>query len=292
MGVYRRSRRARWGLDVVKLKAFLVDALSSALDLGIATPDDVLRHVTPDVLAAHLPRPLWARLLTACVGAPRIDAQLVVETIGVPNLCEHMPQTVIWACIAELGQRSLGGDVRAPAPHPFAKAVVAESAPPPSTPTPRPLSITSPPPVEVKPAPPAPAPVRGPSIPAPGAQPLADLVSELESEDRPATNPSRSRTSTSTRFRQTNTNIGRLAAQNRRPQAAVASPPVEPEYEKPTRPARRGETEVEVEVEIEPSGTREDWRSTLAVEDEQLVDWAASEETATSDVDDRYGRKR
>ena len=51
-------------------KAFLVDALTSALDLGLATPDDIVRHVTADVLAAHLPRPLWARLLTACVGAP------------------------------------------------------------------------------------------------------------------------------------------------------------------------------------------------------------------------------
>src|SRR3954454_23122452 len=91
------------------MKAFFVATLSSALDLGIAVPDDVLRHVTPDVLAHHLPRPLWARLLTACVGAPRVDAQLVVETIGVPNLCEHIPAPIIWGCIVEIGGRSLGG---------------------------------------------------------------------------------------------------------------------------------------------------------------------------------------
>src|SRR5204862_6963729 len=93
------ARRRQQDGGVVNLKAFFVATLSSALDLGIASPDDVLRHVTPDVLAIHLPRPLWARLLTACVGAPRVDAQLVVETIGVPNLCEHIPAPIIWACI-------------------------------------------------------------------------------------------------------------------------------------------------------------------------------------------------
>src|SRR5438477_5954670 len=98
----------------MNLKGFFVDALSSALDLGVGKPEDLLKHVTPDVLAAHLPRPLWARLLTACVGAPRVDAQLVVETIGVPNLCEHVPAPIIWACIAELASRALGGTVLAP----------------------------------------------------------------------------------------------------------------------------------------------------------------------------------
>src|SRR5687767_14006537 len=96
---------------VVNLKGFFVDALGTALELGIATPEDVIKYVTPDVLATHLPRPLWARLLTACLGAPKVDAQLVVETIGVPNLCEHVPVNIIWSCIGEIAQRSLGQDV-------------------------------------------------------------------------------------------------------------------------------------------------------------------------------------
>ncbi|HET9626087.1 MAG TPA: hypothetical protein VFP84_32220, partial [Kofleriaceae bacterium] len=97
----------------MNLKAFFVAALSSALDQGIAVPDDVLRHLTPDVLAAHLPRPLWARLLTACMGAPRVDAQLVVETLGVPNLCEHVPAQIVWNCIQMIAARSLDGVVMA-----------------------------------------------------------------------------------------------------------------------------------------------------------------------------------
>lgn len=103
--------------------------------------------------------------------------------------------------------------------------------------------------------------------------------------------PSRPRTATGNRFRQTSTNIGRLAATNqRRPQAAAQTPPppvhVDPATDLPTRgtTVRRGETEVESDVELEASNG--DWRTALAVEDEQLVDWSASDETLTSAGDD------
>ena len=92
----------------MNLKGFFVDALASALDLGIGRPEDIIKHVTPDVLATHLPRPLWARLLTACLGAPKVGATLIVETIGIPNLCEHVPSAIIWGCIADIAHRSLG----------------------------------------------------------------------------------------------------------------------------------------------------------------------------------------
>lgn len=290
MGLHRRGRGPLRGVDVVNLKPFFVDALSSALDLGIATPDDVLRHVTPDLLAQHLPRPLWARLLTACVGASRVDAQLVVETIGLPNLCEHIPGAAIWSLLAEIGQRSLGGEVSA-RPAATAPAIVTRpAAPKPNAP----LSISGPPPPDpVKPAPAAPPPMAGPSIPAP-ALAAAD-PGELD-EDRTSA-PSRPRTATGSRFRQTSTNIGRLAQSNqRRPQAAAQTPPppvnLDQGTDRPTRAnvVRRGETEVESEVELETSNG--DWRNALAVEDEQLVDWSASDETLTAAGDDPAFRKR
>ena len=273
-------------------KAFFVDALSSALDLGIATPDDVLRHVTPDVLASHLPRPLWARLLTACVGAPRVDAQLVVETIGVSNLCEHVPSPVIWAVIAEVATRALGGEIPA---RPVA-AIPSELPAAASKSEPTPLPITSPPPPE----PPKPQPVRptavGPSIPSPlaaGSSSFDEPTRTLEEEPQ---QPARARTSTSQRFRPSNTGIGRLANNQRRPQAQAAAPePVEPApAPEPPRPThvRRGQTEAE-EIETEVASGNGDWRSALAVEDDQLVDWSASEETVTHAGDDPvFGRKR
>lgn len=258
-------------------KAFFVAALSSALELGIGTPDDVLRHVTPDVLAQHLPRPLWARLLTACVGAPSVDAQLVIETVGVPNLCEHMPETVIWAVIQDLGTRALGGEVaRAP-------QIAAPTAPPPA-----PLTIDSPPPPEPPKPAPAPAQAVGPSIPNPGV--LDEVVADLErTQDR----PTRARTPTSQRFRSSNTGIGRLAANNaRRPQAIAPAPEPEPAPAPERRPIRRGETEAEVEVETQVGAAQPDWRTSLAVEDDQLVDWSASEETTTAGEDPVFGARK
>ncbi len=243
----------------MNVKAFFVDALTSALDLGIAQPDDVLRHVTPDVLAQHLPRPLWARLLTACLGAPRVDAQLVIETIGLPNLAEHIPAQLIWGVIAEVGARSLGHAFEAP-------ARPAIATPPPAPKPTQPL--TAPPPPEVvtsAPRPtPQPMPAVGPDIPAPASAALADLINELETSE-PA--PVRSRTPTAQRFRQSNTGIGRLGSAQRRPQVA-ATPAA-------GRPARRGGTEV----------SDESVGSEIAVDDSQLVDWSSAEQTQATDED-------
>jgi hypothetical protein len=248
----------------VNLKQFLVDALSSALDLSVGTPDDVLRHVTPDVLAQHLPRPLWARLLTACLGAPKVDATLVVETIGVPNLCEHMPANVIWACIADIAARSLG------------KAAPAEEV----VQLTRPKSLTrpplTPPPPEAVPVQPVAAsasqPVRGPAIPKPTGE-LADLLSELEEDEKPVP-PARPRPQTSQRFRQSNTGIGRPlgTAGARRPQAQVPMPA--------RAPFRRGGTEVSEPEAANTAVDGADWqnREPIAVDDSQLVDWQSEQD--------------
>ncbi len=280
----------------MNLKGFLDTALSQALELGMGSPDDVVRHVTPEILADHLPRPLWARLLTACLGAPRVDAQLVIETVGIANLCEHVPVAVMWNCLSEIASRSLGREfvpLDVPASAPSAVVSLVDSSP---ITRPAPLSMT-PPPDEKPRETPTPRPVAlGPSIPSPlasSADSLADVVAALENDER-GSMPTRARTPTSQRFRQSNTGIGRLAANNtRRPQATateptptVTSPPVPP----PGRTARRGSTEVN-EFESETVG-KDDWKNTLAVdvEEEQLVEWsAAGEETQSTDD---FGRKR
>ncbi|MFT3700426.1 MAG: hypothetical protein QM831_45195 [Kofleriaceae bacterium] len=260
----------------MNVKSFFSDALGQALELGIGTPEDVVKHVTPDVLAAYLPKPLWARLLTACLGAPRVDAQLVVETIGVPNLCEHVPAAIIWHCISEIASRSLGQAYVAPPP------IVTRPEKSSSPTIDVPSSVLAPPPDAIE------APVAAGTnpnlakIPAPVVnEPLSDPISELEADERPIT-PTRARTPTSQRFRQSNTGIGRLGAQQsaaaqsaqRKPLASTA----------PTRPRRTG-TEVE---DAESSG------SEIAVDDSQLVDWQASETTQASSDDDfsDIGRKR
>ncbi len=246
----------------MNLKAFFVDALQSALELGIGTPADVLRHVTPDVLSTHLPRPLWARLLTACLGAPKVDAQLVLETIGVPNLCEHVPASIIWACIADIGTRSIGKQSEEVVPLVAAKASASGRVP------------LAPPPPEAAPVAPVraspSAPNPGPAIPAPAKEPLADLISELESETPNAPSPARPRTATSQRFRQSGTGINRPlgTAGVRRPQASASAAPARPAH-------RRNATEVS-ETETETAVENGQWASReIAVDDSQLVDWQA-----------------
>ncbi|HET7499848.1 MAG TPA: hypothetical protein VFK02_02565 [Kofleriaceae bacterium] len=257
----------------MNLKAFFVATLSSALDLGIAVPDDVVRHVTPDVLATHLPRPLWARLLTACLGAPRVDAQLVVETIGVPNLCEHVPAQIIWDCIQEVARRALSGVViAAQASAPSSRPHAAAAAPS----RPIPLATPPPPPPSESRFAQAPPPPVGPSIPSPGAP------GEGEPEAGRRIQPG-------ARFRPTSTGLGRMTAANnaRRPQA-VAPQPAAPAPAEPAR-AKRGQTDADFDLETFVGG-KDDWKNVLAVEDEQYVDWSATEETATGGDD--HGRKR
>jgi hypothetical protein len=271
----------------VTIKAFFSEALGQALELGIGTPDDVLRHVTPEVLAAYLPKPLWARLFTACLGAARVDAQLVVETIGVPNLCEHVPTSVLWQCISEIAQRSLGQAYVAPPPIVTRRPSSEMAATVPATSASG--SMLAPPPEAIE-APVAqgtsPGSKVGPSIPPVVNEPLADLITELEQDDRPIT-PSRGRTPTAQRFRQSNTGIGRLGATQqsgaqRRPQAQASAPT-------PSVSGRPRRTGTEVEDIEDPMREKE-----IAVDDSQLVDWQSAETTEARTDDDfsDLGRKR
>jgi hypothetical protein len=118
----------------------------------------------------------------------------------------------------------------------------------------------------------------GPSIPTPAA--------EVDGEPG-----SRTRVPAGQRFRPSSSGIGRLAgassASARRPQAQ-ANPPSPPPAMDPMQPRiKRGQTEAEIEVETFVGG-RDD--HAIAVEDEQLVDWSASDETLTNG--DLFGRKR
>jgi hypothetical protein len=242
----------------VNARAFLTDALGSALELGVATPDDVLRHMTPDVLSTYLPRPLWARLLTACLGASKVDGQLVVDTVGVPNLCEHVPSAIVWGCIAEVAARSLGTVGEA------APVVVGKQSSSPAR-----IPLSAPPPEVVRR--PTPQPASTATVPA-AAIPAVD--------EAPA------RSATAQRFRQHNTGLGRIGQpQARRPQAqaAVAVVPPAPSRNVVRRGgADAGDQETDTAVESDHKGPE------MAVDDSQLVDWSTE---STDDFSD-LGRKR
>jgi len=88
-------------------RRFLYEVLNRGLDLEMISPGDVLAHVTPDVLAHHLPIALKAKLLQASLNAERMTPSLVVEVVGVEALVEHAPLPVLWACVRVCVARQL-----------------------------------------------------------------------------------------------------------------------------------------------------------------------------------------
>jgi hypothetical protein len=274
------------------MKEFLVSSLDAALELGIGTAEDVLKHVTPDVLAQHLPRPLWARLITACLGAPTVNAHLVVETIGIPNLCEHVPHKIMWCIVSDVALRALG----TARPAEMSRTEIAAAArarttgpmpaaAPPSTAT---LSTSAPSPAPASPAP----------------QPAA---SEAEAP--------RVRTTSRPPFRNSGTNAGAASrgalstggSGARRPQAATAPQdrtPVAIQVPAPqpasalvgsrvTPPStRRGNASSDFDIDTDVRA--ENWKGKdVDVDEDQLIDWASSDETLTTDAGSgpAFGRK-
>ena len=98
-------------------RRFLYECIGMGLELETVTPDDVLRHITPEVLAHHLPVALKAKLLHASLNAERMTPALIVESIGVEGLVEHSPMPALWAVSRGAGARQLGSlPERVPAP--------------------------------------------------------------------------------------------------------------------------------------------------------------------------------
>jgi hypothetical protein len=89
-------------------RRFLYEILGMGLELETVTPDDVLRHITPEVLAHHLPVALKAKLLHASLNAERMTPALIVESVGVEALVEHSPMPALWATIRGAVERQLG----------------------------------------------------------------------------------------------------------------------------------------------------------------------------------------
>jgi hypothetical protein len=106
-------------------KRFLKKLLESGLGCGTVTPADIVRHLTPDVLAHNLPVKLRAKLVEAALAAEKMTPELVVDVIGVEALAEHAPAHLSWAAVAECARRSLGG---AAAEAPAARSSTASSA--------------------------------------------------------------------------------------------------------------------------------------------------------------------
>src|SRR5688500_4146163 len=89
-------------------RRFVYEILGMGLELEVVSPEDVLEHVTPEVLAHHLPVTLKAKLLQASLNAERMTPSLIIDAIGVEALVEHAPLPVLWMCVRAAVGRELG----------------------------------------------------------------------------------------------------------------------------------------------------------------------------------------
>ncbi len=252
-------------------KRFLVDALSSGLGVGLATPDDVMRHTTPEQLAEHLPRPLWARLFTASLGAARVDSALVLDTVGVANICENVPSEIVFACLTEIAHRALGKHLVAPPPAPSLGRSGSRATIPPA------------PSHELI----APAAVASEMAAAPADDDISSLAASLGDAIDDALLPTEEAASSggrsSSRVASRASLSTRPGASTRKPQSA-APVNIAPAGHVPqpfTPPARRGQTELEnfgdfaseAATRVLDDPAQATVESDDNVDEEQLVDW-------------------
>lgn len=85
---------------------WIAGIIASALDLEIMGPDDVLMHVTPDLLATYLPPDVMTGVLTASLKAGSMTPQTILGVAGPEVLSRHIPLAVLWEAAQTAAQRA------------------------------------------------------------------------------------------------------------------------------------------------------------------------------------------
>jgi hypothetical protein len=84
-------------------KRWFTQIIQSALSEDLVAPRMILGHVTPEVMANHLPPALMSEILAKSLSAGAMRPELVLRTLNPELLAEHIPPEVLWGCIAEAG---------------------------------------------------------------------------------------------------------------------------------------------------------------------------------------------
>ena len=92
------------GTDDRAARELLRRAVDSGLRTKVLTAGQLVRHVDAKVLIHHLPEEVTARLMEAGLAAGRMTAELIIDVIGVEPITTHAPTSVIWECLAEIGE--------------------------------------------------------------------------------------------------------------------------------------------------------------------------------------------
>ena len=88
-----------------KRRKWISVLIEEGLQVNVLSPDDLLRHTTPSVLATDLPPELVASVLQAGLDGDSFNPDLVVKTLGAEQMAEHLPLPVLWNCINEAAEK-------------------------------------------------------------------------------------------------------------------------------------------------------------------------------------------
>jgi hypothetical protein len=88
--------RRRWFASIIQ----------AGLDERIFSPDEVLAHVTPDVMAHHLPPAVLGAVLESSLAAGAMTPDRVLQTLTADLLAQHIPHDLLWRCVAEAAVRA------------------------------------------------------------------------------------------------------------------------------------------------------------------------------------------
>lgn len=78
----------------------------SGLEFDIFAPNQILSHVTPEVMAKYLPAEVMAKLLQLSLEAGEMTPDGLLKTLSPDLLAEHIPHDVLWKCVVEAVENS------------------------------------------------------------------------------------------------------------------------------------------------------------------------------------------
>lgn len=90
--------------DEIGAREWLRRGLAAGLDGGVLTAGDVVRHVDAKVLSHAFPDELTTKLLEASLAAGKMNADLIVATLGTTAIAKHAPTDTLWAIFAAAGE--------------------------------------------------------------------------------------------------------------------------------------------------------------------------------------------
>ena len=84
-----------------KTERWFTRIIEAGLAENIFGAQEVLTHVTPEVMANHLPPDVMTKVLQSSLAAGTMTPDRVLETLTPEILSEHIPLPVLWACVAQ-----------------------------------------------------------------------------------------------------------------------------------------------------------------------------------------------